>query len=726
MPRGYFVCAFLCGFLWALLRADLLLSDNLERELEGKTIVASGQVASLVASNHSDSTVSSLQFEFRIDELRSLEGEVLESPSKVRLRWYKSNKTPKAGEYWQLSIHLKRPYGFMNPGGFDYEGWLFQKHIRATGYVRNDGDNQRLQAAPIYSIDSWRGNLRERIRALDVGNFWDGLLLTLSLGDRSAVSQQQWQVLTQTGTSHLLAISGLHIGLIAGLFFFIGRWAWSASLVLPRYFASHRFAALFALAWVLLYAAMAGFSIPTQRALVMVSIVMLMILSNRRFGISYIISVTLSSVLIVDPFSVMSAGFWLSFGAVSVIAFGMVCRVNAGGIWWRWGRVQYLVAIGLMPLLLFYFKQYPLTSIPANMVAVPWVSLIVVPLVLIGSLLLYVFSPVGKFLLQMAVYALELLWPFLELLSSAKFSLWYRPSLDFKSLLLALVGVAILLAPRGIPSRWIGMIWLLPLLFPRQQMPKENDFWFTQLDVGQGLAAIVQTHRHTLVYDTGWFIAGRMVIVPYLRHLGVNELDMLVISHGDNDHIGGANDVLKQYTDTKVLTSVQHLIRKTDNIKTCRDGQSWRWDGVDFQVLHPKNILRTDNDNDQSCVLKVSNGKYSVLLSGDIEKQSEQRLLQQHADQLPATVLVVPHHGSRTSSSTAFIKGVKPRYAVFPVGYRNRFGFPKQDIMSRYEVYGITMFNTAETGAIDFRFENSGISINQYRQDRKRFWHTQF
>jgi competence protein ComEC len=722
-------CSMICGFLWALFRADIILASQLDRTVEGETVIITGKVVSLP-----EIMDSGIRFEFQIDEMISLAGIHLENPGKVRLGWYQENVSILPGEYWRLHVRLKRPYGFSNPGGFDYEGWLFQHRLRATGYVRNREQNELITRASPLSVNYQRYLLRSLINTCHIADFEKSFLSALSLGDRSKISAKQWQTLTQTGTSHLLAISGLHIGLVAGLLFIVGRWLWAFAGPLPLRLPAQRFAALAGLLGALMYAALAGFSIPTQRALIMLSVWMLSLFFNRKHAGSDIIIFSLLAVLIIDPFAAMDVGFWLSFIAISIIAYGMTCRVqtnisNWRNVWWKWGRVQYLVAVGLFPLLVLWFQQYPVIGMLANIIAVPYISLIVVPLVLLGVVLLPFAFPLGEFVLQLAGQALGLLWPFLEYLSSLEFNLWHSASPTSLAFVAGMIGVFILLLPKGMPARWIGVFWLLPLLLPHAESPEMGNFWLAQLDVGQGLASVVQTQDHTLIYDTGdkfsqRFNAADAVIIPYLKYQNILRPDLLIISHGDRDHIGGAKALLMKYPEIQVLTSVKEKIDHL-NVAKCFEGQSWQWDGVVFEILSPLDAGDYQGNN-SSCVLRVSNDQHSILLSGDIERSIEARLIRTMSEKLSAKLLIAPHHGSKTSSSLAFIDAVAPEIVVFPVGYRNRFGFPKQDIISRYESRQVKIRNTARDGALLFRFEDSEMIFSRYRHDNQRFWTSEF
>lgn len=721
-------CIFLAGFLfgcgWALFRADLILADKLEPGLEGKTLVAYGQVVSLPEQRG-----EGLRFEFEIKELTAPDGRRWRGPGKARLNWHRDSAAPVPGQYWNLLVRLKQPYGFMNPGGFDYEGWLFQHRIRATGYVVESGNNNFSGHQQGQWINRARYHLRDGIIDSLKTNQYTGLVLALSLGDRSLIGAEAREVLIRSGTNHLLAISGLHISLFAALFFMLARRLWSAGGRFPLYLPAPRVAVVAAILAATGYSLLAGMSIPTQRSLIMVAAVMLGMLNYRRYPVSSIFCATLLLVLLVDPFAVMDAGFWLSFGAVAVITYGMVCRVEVNTFWWRWGRTQILVAVGLLPLLLQLFGQYSLAGLAANYVAIPWVSFVVTPLAIAGTAFLNLAEPLGTLCLQLADAALGLLWPALDSLAGRDHAVWWHASASLWISLTALVGVVIVLMPAGLPARWAGLVWMLPLVFGVRDRPAEGELWFSLLDVGQGLAAVVHTRQHTLVYDTGAnfsenFNAGTAVVIPYLNQAGAGRIDMLIISHGDNDHIGGARAVLAAFPDTPVLTSVPRKFNH-QRVEPCHAGQSWHWDGVTFAILHPDTGNSLPGENNQSCVLRVTGpGQRAVLFSGDIEKEAEHRLVRNHRQALRAKVLIAPHHGSKTSSTPEFITAVAPELVLFPAGYRNRFRFPNKDIISRYTDRGIAVHDSAKDGAILIKLHQSGMSVSRYRHAAKRFWHT--
>ncbi|NOX42886.1 MAG: DNA internalization-related competence protein ComEC/Rec2 [Gammaproteobacteria bacterium] len=782
LPLLFILICFL-GFLWALLRASLFFSlGGLTTDQEGKELIAEGVVVSMpILTNHKP------RFEFDIHSL-NYQGKKIKPIGRVQLSWYNGFREVKLGERWRFLVKLKRPHGFMNPGGFDYEAWLFHKGIHATGYIKNklskkeeefypgtaDKINKRLATVEHASlIKQFRQHLSEKISLVLASNSSKGLIKALAIGDRQDITPAQWRVLTRTGTNHLMAISGLHIGLVAGFVFFLMKWGWRwvgyvcNFWLLPRcclYLPANKFAAVFALVAAAFYAMLAGFSIPTQRALVMVALVMLSIFFQRVFRPSVILAVALMVILIIDPFSVMDAGFWLSFSAVAIILFCMSSRLYQKSIWWKWGRVQWIVAIGLTPLLLILFQKTTLISPVANLIAVPWVSLIIVPLTLIGSLVVSITSDisdaVGALLLNLAARSFDLLWFALDGLANLPFATWHQHAPVAWTVIPGLLGILWLLMPRGVPVRWVGVIGLMPMVLVKPPVPKDGDFLFTLLDVGQGLSAVVQTRHHVLVYDTGprfseRFNTGSAVVVPFLNHRGIDVVDMLLISHGDNDHIGGMESIMEEMDVKTILTSVPQEITYS-NKKRCANLQSWHWDNVKFDIISPptewegglqmnskrsKALRNQYIGNNGSCVLKITNMTGSVLLTGDIEKSAENYLLRDYINAegsamlsttLSADVLVVPHHGSKTSSTLPFVTAVWPKYALFPVGYRNRFGLPRTEVVDRYRAVGARVIDTAKSGAIEFSFfqnknqnQDQNTNLNSpilYRKENRRFF----
>ncbi len=712
--------AFALGFLWALFFAVFIAPAPFPETLEGEELVVEGIIDSLPV-RHGNIT----RFEFQADDSRSPL-----PPGRYRLSWYGRAAALGVGQRWRLKLKLKRAHGMYNPGGFDYEGWLYQRGIRATGYVRKGPENRLLaDNAAAYPVQRWRQQIRQSLDRLLAENPYRGLFIGLAIGERDAVSREQWQVLRNTGTSHLLAISGLHVGLVAGLFYFACYQLWRLFPPLLLQVPAMKAAAVAALCGATVYSALAGFSIPTRRALIMIAVLMLARMYDRSTSGSRTLLFALLLVVLADPLSVIAVGFWLSFAAVAVIIYGMGNRLAPSGLFWRWGRVQFLIALGFIPLLGLFFQQVSLISPLANTLAVPWLGMSVVPLALLGALLSTVSEVWASGVLTLATLSLDTCWRLLSVMAG-QIPVYHLARPGGWLLVFALMGVLWLLAPRGWPVRWLGSVALLPLFVVSADIP-EGGYRFTMLDVGQGLATVIETRHHTLVYDTGprfsaTFDTGAAVVTPFLRSRGVGRIDTLVVSHGDNDHAGGVRSLLERYPVERMLGGAGYTVDGVGS-EPCRAGQQWRWDGVHFEVLHPKggDIRQTaQHGNDGACVLKVTGAGGQVLLAGDIETAAETELVRSVGDKLKSTLLIAPHHGSKTSSSTRFIDAVDPQWVLYSTGYRNRFGFPHPDVARRYQVRGVRSRNTAASGAIEVTVMpgSSGIGISEHRKTAGRYW----
>ncbi len=708
------------GFLLTHIHAASMVSQPLDVSLQGQDLDLVGEIISLPEQQH-----RSIRFQLRVIDVLNDGIEPQQVPLILRLDWYNDAPQLLVGERWQLRVRLKRPHGFMNPGGFDYEAWLLRQGIGATGYVRK-GDNRRLAVADGAWVDRSRQWISGQINALAGEGEQTAILEALAIGVRANMEDMQWQVLTQTGTSHLVAISGLHIGLVAGAAFFIARRLWQMSARAVSRLPAQQAAAVAAMVAAGVYAALAGFSVPTQRALIMICVLMLGLLLRRNMAVSQGLALALLMVLALDPFAVMDAGFWLSFAAVAAIFYIMGQRIQARGVYWRWGRVHVLLALALAPLTVFWFDQASLISPLANLIAVPWVSLTVVPLVLFALPLMLVSSTLAALLLTLADMSMQLLWLLLVFLAELPAAQLQWAVASPWLMVCSVIGVVVLLAPAGFPGRWLGAVWLAALLLWPVARPEPGSIWFSLLDVGQGLAAVIRTQNHVLVFDAGprfgsGLDTGEAVVVPVLRRAGLTEVDVLVVSHGDNDHIGGVASLRQQMPVARVLSSVPH---KVEDAEPCRTGQRWSWDGVVFEMLYPADASLSGNDG--SCVLKVSTGQHSVLLTGDIERRAEARLLASARETLAADVLVVPHHGSLTSSTPAFVAAVEPSYALFPSAYRNRYRLPQPQVVARYQQQGATVLATGWHGAIEMIVTPEAVSAPRlYRAYARRYWHQQ-
>ncbi|MFW2373208.1 MAG: DNA internalization-related competence protein ComEC/Rec2 [Gammaproteobacteria bacterium] len=714
-PVLRYVLVLLMGFYWVLLDAHWQSRYRLDESLIGENILIHGHIADIPLQQERIQ-----RFVFELEQVRGMD--VTKFPRRIRLSWYEREQPLRAGDHWQLMVRLKPAHGFMNPGGFDYERWLFQSRIDATGYVRKSGQNQRLDPGACCDIARLRQTLSESIQQL--GSPYSGLIAALAVGDKSHIQDSQWRLLRDTGTNHLMAISGLHIGLVAGFMFWLVRRF--APFFLIQYISRDKLAALLSIAAALVYALLAGFAIPTQRALIMLLVILGGILFGRQFRPGNSLALALMAVLLVDPRSVLSPGFWFSFMAVAVISYSFSGRMAIPSLLEQWGRLQWVIAVALFPVSLFLFQQASLIAPVANLVLVPWVSFLVVPLVLLGMICLIPLPALGEWLLALAHGSLDLIWPLLDHLGSLSFASWQQPVPSFISLLLAVLGTALILAPRGLPLRPLGMLMWLPVLLLRPLAPSAGDFQMHLLDVGQGLAVFIQTQNHSLLFDSGArfsdrFDAGDRVVVPFVKSLGLNKLDRLVISHGDNDHKGGAQSIIDQLSVVQLEGQDIADITHTNGL-SCRAGQVWEWDGVRFEYLHPDREY--SRPNNRSCVLRISHGAASLLIAADIEARVEHKLLGEYAQRLASDVLILPHHGSKTSSTQAFIEQVRPDYALVSAGYRNRFRHPQPDIVQRYRSLGTKVMNTATSGAISIYFDDkSGISVpKSYRNQHHHYW----
>ena len=719
-----FVCI---GFSYAWIHAKFLASEPLPKHLEGEDVILEGVIVNLPEKRG-----RRIRFEF-LPESVHWQGKEQDLPGRLRLNWYEKQPPDlEAGQRWRLTARLKRAHGMINPGTFDYEAWLYQRGIRTTGYVRQDQGNRLLgNDLTNMPLQRLRQHLRESLVRVLGDEEAAGLIVALAIGERDSISDEQWRLLTQSGTNHLMAISGLHIGMIAGLFYFLAGRLWRLRSANLLWLPAPKVAAFSAIIGAVIYAALAGFSIPTRRALIMVLVVMGAVLFQRATRPSRVLALALLLVLLLDPLAVLSPGFWLSFAAVGIILYGMGGREGKRGTLGQLGRVQFLVGLGLLPLVSHFFHQAAVAGPVANLIAVPWIGMVVVPPTLLGTILELFVPGLATLLLLLAAKATTLL------LSLLSWCVALLPPVILASppswaYLLITLGIALLFAPRGWPARWLGGVLILPLFLLRDEIPP-GAYRFTLLDVGQGLAAAVQTRNHILIYDTGaryasGFDIGRAVIVPWLRNRGIAKIDTLVISHGDNDHIGGARSLLSLYPTDRVLTSVPHKMTWTGS-EECHAGQKWQWDGIGFEILHPfdaeSNTKRRSRGNNGSCVLRVSGEGGSVLLPGDIEAAAEQELLIRYRDKLASTVLVAPHHGSKTSSTRPFVEAVHPRWVLFPVGYRNRYRFPHEQVVERYLDINTTSIDSVTSGAITFSFDPQHLvpAIERCRVKAHRYWY---
>lgn len=712
--RWPWLVALALGFCWAWWSAAARLDAELAPALEGQDLVLRGAIASIPDAGPDPS--------FLLDVHDAAPG----VPQRARITWYGADPRPAPGEVWQLEVRLKRRNGFANPGGFDYEGHLFRQGIGAVGYVREGEHNRMLQTpAKRYLVLRARAYIARQIAAAVPHSTVLGILQGLSVGETQAMRAEQWQVFAATGTTHLMAISGLHISMLAMLAAALGRQVVRLRFAQLRRITAVHGEVICGVTAAMGYSLLAGLSIPTQRTLVMLCMYFAARLVRRRLSVGQGLSWALLAVLLIDPFAPLAPGAWLSFGAVAVILIVVAGRVHAMGTVKSFAYVQWAITLGLVPLLIGLFGSVSLISPLANAVAVPAFTCVLVPLVLAGTLLATLTPALGHPLLACASWLLEQSWPLLEHLAAQPLALWYMPELPIWMMLMLLASACLLICPGLWSSRFAGCVLCLPALLYRPAAPLQGEFNVAVLDVGQGLSVVVRTRSHVLVYDLGpAFRSGRdvgeMVIAPYLRRQGVRRLDGVVISHGDLDHRGGWPSLHAAFPIDAVWTGPSFQLSSVP-AQTCEAGQRWRWDDVEFQMLHPPSGLGAAG-NESSCVLRIVGVGGSVLLTGDIERFGERALLE--ASVPPTDVVIVPHHGSRTSSSAPFVAALQAQLAIFSAGYRNRWGMPREDVVTRWREGGADTLSTIDSGAIEIAVTVAGVTVlREYRVQHARYWH---
>ncbi|MDG6777822.1 DNA internalization-related competence protein ComEC/Rec2 [Thiomicrorhabdus sp. zzn3] len=741
------VLGIIIGWCWAF--GQTFFSAGLPEENLNRPILIQGEIVGLPAVFH-DSQRVRIQFNMEVLRIAEIDSEqawsslkhsersTLSTPNpKLQLNWYLpltqfSDLTVplKPGQVWQLPVKLKANHASMNLASLDYESWLFQNRIAAKGYVLNRAEMghhlKRLQA----SDGGWRFQVSQRLQQAFAGSPFAGLYEALSYGDRSHISDAQWQVLQNTGTIHLMAISGLHMGIVAALGFWLFKGLWWLGLYRIERLNLPMLGASGALLFASFYLMLAGFSIPTQRAYLMVLAVILFLLVKRRFRPWPALALAALLVVLWDSRSVLSHGFWLSFLAVALI-FAVIQRpgFRQASRWQQLLWIQVVLTLGLAPYLLYAFHFLPLYSLPANLIAVPLVSLVLLPLLLLVSVVALFSVPSAAWLTQYMDDLWQWLWQGLTLLALPDSTTLPLGGLSLELLLIGYLTLFVLLMARSNRIKVFATAGLLAILLAvffnqTSQRAKTGQAWVHLLDVGQGLAVVIETANHVMVYDTGakWgdkMDGAKLAILPLLRSKSWNHIDQVMVSHSDLDHAGGLERLLKEMPVRRVTSGqpakVAEMIAATQankampKVNPCHSGRHWEWDGVVFEVLYPglsEVSAMIGNDNDHSCVLKVSASNQSVLLTGDLSQKAEEHLINRYRQQgeverLQADLLVAGHHGSRHSTGEQWLKVVNPKVVLFSSGYRNRYGFPNQQTVQRLKP-GTSWLNTACSGGIGY------------------------
>ncbi|MES2909032.1 MAG: DNA internalization-related competence protein ComEC/Rec2 [Pseudomonadota bacterium] len=712
-------CVALCiGVLYATHAARLQLGSRLPGDCEGRLITVDGVIAGLPEP----AEPLGVRFRFQPEVMQASEAHCRREQALWQLSW-RADESPLPGERWRIRLKLKRPHGSQNPGGFDAERWQHAEGISATGWLRS---GQRLAEAPA-SMDLWRWHIRQRLlRQFPHQSDAAGTVLALLTGDRAGISPAAWERYARTGVTHLVAISGVHITMVAWLVGALCQRAWRrvpGALGRVSALRMSGLAGWFAAAG---YVLIAGAEVPAQRTLLMLGVILLMRWLPGQFSGLQIWLTALAAVLLMDPLAVHSVGLWLSFVAVGLLmAAGMPLGEEGG---WRAAlRAQWLATWGLLPLSLAIFSRVSWISLPVNFVAIPVVTFAVVPLSMLG-LLCWPWPTATASLWQLSVSLMQYLIQALDWAASLP-GAWQELSLPAGSAWgLALV-MLLLLMPRALPGR----VWLIfPLawvVWPQALVPL-GVVRMTLLDVGQGLSVLLQTRHHQLVYDTGpslgpYADAGSRIIAPALREARISQLDLLMFSHDDLDHTGGGASVLAALPVRRVLGVWPSVIDAPARNTPCVAGQHWRWDGVQFEVLWPYPDIAVAGDNNQSCVLRVQAGEHVLLLTGDLEAPGELHLVEQTPVQkLRAHLLVLGHHGSKTSSTVTLLDAVQPQEVIAAVGYRNRFRHPAKVVVQRLADKGIQGWRSDATGALIYDIVPNAPwpEVKRWRLQHPHYW----
>ena len=707
--------AVLCGLWWAAVSGALLLAQRPILPPRGEMTTLVVRIADFPQSREGGQRL--------LADVVAAPPEIGLSPgARLRIADYGAGRVYQPGETWRLRLRLRAPHGLRNPGTFDYETWLFQQGIVATGSVREDAANTRLASAPP-GLARVRAHLAERIGQALAGHPHTGMVRALALGDQGAITPAQWAVFRDTGTAHLAVVSGQHILMAAAPAYGLTRWLWSRLPALALRLAAPRAAALALFGAATAYGLLAGFTVPTQRALIMLAVFTGAVWWRRERSALWLLLGALALVLTLDPRAALAPGTWLSFGAVACLYAGFGGRLGRLRAWQGLWHGQWVVTLGLAPVLLLAFGRLSWVAPAVNLILIPVFSIVLLPLILAGTLLAAIHPALGAPVLGLAAGLLSWGWTPWTLIAAWPGAAGSLPMPGLVGAGVMLAGTAWLLAPRGFPGRGVGLVLVLLVLLRPGWQPEHGTLEAVMLDVGQGEAIVLRTARHVLLYDTGPRMgesdAVEWVIEPYLRGQGIERLDRVIISHPDTDHSGGADRLRRAMPVADWLGGGHPSFPGT---RACQAGMTWQWDGVRFEILHPDAGYRGP-DNDGSCVLQVLAPGGRLLIVGDLERSGEAALLDRGND-VQADVLVVGHHGSAGASSPAFLAAVAPRWALVPAGHGNRWGFPAAAVRRRLARQGSVAIVSGDMGAVRVLLRpDKTIQMQSLRCRDARYWH---
>lgn len=688
-PHWPVACWFVAAILWGAFHQWWVADVGMPHTRVIAKAMLEGTIVSLPTSN-----VDKVQFQFFATRLNDKEVKTT-----LLLACYNRCPVFKAGQIWRLQAKLKKPVNLGNPGSFDYVSWLNARHVSWTGYLKPYASKLIKEPSQQKNLLAWREHLAASLKVLMPKGQGLGVLQALALGVTSNIDKKQWDLFRRTGTTHLMVISGAHIGLVAGLCYWLMKWLWSRYSRLCLYFPAAQIGSVGGFIMALIYALLAGFAPPAQRALIACFFLLLRNFISYRFTVWQAWRYALLAVLLFEPHAVLLPGFYLSFIAVAILIM-VSQRIPFRGFK-KTICLQLACLFGLMPLTLFWFSYGAVNGLVANLLAIPWVGFVVVPLALLSLFLVQCIQ--APALLIPVNLAIEGLLRYLSWVDSfAMFNLNFSFTELWSPLALMLAMFLMLFIP--IKAIFPAAIVIVVAGFsPGYHRVEPGEAQINVLDVGQGLAVVVNTTHHTLVYDTGMkFYQGgdmaKFAIIPFLNTLGIKKLDKVIISHPDLDHRGGLPSLEATYPIEQLLVD---KVAFYHHGMACHQSPSWQWDGISFRFLA---ISKTFKDkNNTSCVLQIENRAGRVLLTGDIEKSAEEYLVATYGNQLHSTILVVPHHGSKTSSSPAFIKQVSPQYAIISAGFDNRYHFPHQQTMKTLQKQNIVTYNTAFCGMVSVK-----------------------